>query len=188
MDEEMTGAFAEMVAGRAGENGGMDECENGSAASRGRGGRLIPPGQNDGVTPSQARALLVTFAGRIRHAGDAGLTADEQTALELRCAGAPDRRIARAVRLPAAAARRLLEGAAAKISGYHFERAKEVLAVCDNKSLAEPRMIEDAAGNPQELKLTGGAEDEKLRIHPDVKPTPGDLSAPVDDALAAIIL
>src|SRR5262245_52162081 len=105
-----------------------------------RGGRLIPPGQNARVTPSQARPLLVTFAGQIRHSQDAGLTRDEEIAVRLAATGAPPAMIAAAVRLPSAAARRLLEGAAAKISGYHFERAKEVLAVCDNNSLAEPRM------------------------------------------------
>jgi len=135
------------------------------------------------MTADEARALLLRFDGRARHADRADLSRAEEIALRLKAGGAGDRLIAAALATTENGARGITGAAAAKLALWHVETAKDVLAVCDNKPVRERATFLNPHGEEEELRETQNAEDEATRIHPDVKPTVRELSAPHHAAL-----
>jgi DNA-binding CsgD family transcriptional regulator len=139
------------------------------------------------MTPDEARALLLRFDGRARHADRAGLSRAEEIALRLKAGGALDRLIEVALGKSPGGVRDLLNAAATKLSAWHMETAKDVVAVCDNKPIRERATFLNPQGEEEELRQAANAEDEKSRIHPDVKPTARELTAPHREALSVIL-
>jgi DNA-binding CsgD family transcriptional regulator len=139
------------------------------------------------MTPDEARALLLRFDGRARHADRAGLSRAEEIALRLKAGGAQDRLIEAALGKSPGGVRDLLNAAATKLSAWHTDTVKDVLAVCDNKPVRERATFLNPHGEEEELRETQNAEDEATRIHPDVKPTVRELTAPPLTALSVIL-
>jgi len=139
------------------------------------------------MTPDEARLLLLRFDGRARHADRADLSRAEEIALRLKAGGAQDRLIAAALATTENGARGITGAAAAKLLAWHTETAKDVLSVCDNNPMRERATFTNPEGEEEELRLIGNAEDEKSRIHPTVKPTVRELTAPHHAALKVIL-
>ena len=136
----------------------------------------------------EARALLIRLDGRVRHGWAAGLTRKEEIAVRLKAGGGRDGLIGYAIGSRTQLVPGVLSQAAKKLIGWHRQQAQDVLACCDNRPLRERATYEDPqTGERVEVRPMQSAEDEKVRIHPDVKPTARELTRRTEAALSVLL-
>jgi hypothetical protein len=139
------------------------------------------------VTAADARSVLLLLNGDIRHSRDAGLSSGEVASLALRSWGLDERFIAGRLKTHPCSVRAMLEAGRGKLIKWHRQQARAVLAPCENRRVQERPTYEDPrTGEQVELRSTQSAEDEKARIHPDVRPTARQLTAKVERALRVV--
>jgi len=138
------------------------------------------------MTQDEARVLLLRFDGRIRHADRAGISIREEIALRLYASNTPDWMVARALRTSTSDARETLKAGQQRLLQWHRTQAKDILSVVSNRPLTEPLTYQDHHGEEQELILSGRAEDDKVRAHPNVRPDADELIRPVRQALSVL--